>query len=323
MDSHHFRSSNLPTITAVVCTYNRANLVVRALESLTEQTLDKALYEIILVDNGSTDDTAQVVRRFQVGPPDHAIVYVHEALLGLGHARNAGLNHARGEYVAFLDDDAQASKDWLEHALHCFQQVQPTPLVIGGPIVPWYESPKPHWFKDEYEVRSWGDQPRFLKPGESFSGSNMIFRKSVFETYGRFDTKAGVRGNRLSLGEETSVFDRIWRIRGDERILYYSPKLLVFHSTPSYKMTISYRLKRAFAAGQVWSLRHEPESLAGRLKTILRLTILVIKYIARAFAHRPEYKGYQNWMIERFSPVAVEVGRLAGQFGIHVPLRQR
>ena len=128
--------------------------------------------------------------------------------------------------IAFLDDDARAEPDWLEQALRLFERVEPSPFAVGGPIEPFYLAPKPDWFKDEYEIRSWGDEPRFLRTGETFSGSNMIFTKTALRVHGGFSDRFGMKGERLSVGEETVLFDEIWRGSPDAP-LYYSPELVV------------------------------------------------------------------------------------------------
>jgi glycosyltransferase involved in cell wall biosynthesis len=294
-----------------------------ALESLIQQSLDKALYEIIVADNGSTDDTSKVVRGLQTRHKECNIVLIHEPRQGLGHARNAAFRYARGNYVAFMDDDARADKDWLKVALHCFEHVKPTPLGVGGPIFPLYEFPKPAWFKDEYEIRTWGDKPRFLNKGESFSGSNMVFRKEILRIYGGFDVRVGVRGKYISVGEETSLFEKIWQCSSDTRVLYYSPQLLMFHVVSNYKMTISYQLKRAFAVGQAWYIQHGPKVFWERVSLLTRIPISITRHSGLALLHTREYPTYQNWVVERFTPIMIEIGRLIGCLGFFIPVRQR
>jgi len=313
-------------ISVVVCTYNRANLLAGALDSLIGQTLDKTLYEIIVVDNGSTDNICQIVERFQVNHPECNILLVREEILGLGNARNTGIRYAHGEYIAFMDDDAHASADWLKNILRCFREIQPNPLGVGGKILPFYESPKPKWFKDEYEIRTWGNYPRFLKHGESFSGSNMIFNKNIFKTYGGFNTCVGMKEERLLLGEETALFDKVWEFsnkKHDINIFYYLPQAVVFHIVPSYKMSLLYQLKRKFASGQSWYLLHRPKSIKGRLRLFIRLLFSIVKLTIVALIHIGEYRTYQNWMVERFGPIVGEIGRLTGCVGLPISVKQR
>ena len=101
-------------ISAVVCTLNRATYLARAVESLVNQTYPKEYYEIIVVDNGSTDNTREVVEQFS----QCAIIrYIYEPVKGLSQARNTGWQAAAGKYVAYLDDDAIARPRWLEKML--------------------------------------------------------------------------------------------------------------------------------------------------------------------------------------------------------------
>jgi len=297
-------------------------MLKRALESLLQQTLDKSLYEIIVVDNASVDDTPDVVREFSNRYPVADIKLVHEDKQGLGYARNAGFRHARGTNVAFMDDDAKASPDWLETALQCFEEVRPTPLAIGGRILPLYESPKPEWFKDEYEIRSWGEEPRFLKHGESFSGSNMVFSKKALEEHGGFNVHVGVKGKYLSVGEETALFDSIWQRNGNARVMYYSPKLVVWHSVPDFKMTPSYHLKRAFATGQASHIMHGPISVPARLYCVTIITGHIVRRSILALLRWRKYQTYQNWLVEELAPITIELGRLASYLGLHIRVKQ-
>ena len=309
-------------ISVVVCTYNRAEMLGRVLQSLIEQTLDKRQYEIVVINNASTDSSARVVRDFRDKHPDCSIVLAREDRQGLGYARNAGLHLARGRYVAFIDDDAVAGAKWLDLVLDCFERMVPTPLAVGGPIAPLYDAPRPKWFKDDYEIRTWGKEPRFLKKGESFSGSNMIFRKEILEEYGGFDLTVGMKGPLLSVGEETHLFEKIWK--GDNNpILYYRPDLWVFHAVPAYKMTISYPLKRALIEGQTWYQHNGPVLLSGRLKFLPRIIFSFAKLSALSLLRLCMFPAIQNWAVESCAPLVKETGRFLGCLGWRVDVRQR
>ncbi len=310
-------------ISVIICTYNRAGMLPRVIDSLIQQTLNKASYEIVVVDNNSADNTPQVVHQIQTRHPECNIVFLCEPLQGLNHAKNLGLSHARGAYIAFIDDDAKASATWLDTALQCLNNIQPLPIAIGGRILPFYELLKPEWFKDEYEVRTWGEQPRFLRKGESLSGSNMIFKKEVFDIYGVFDVSVGVKGKYLSLGAETSLFDKIWEVSGDAKVLYYSPQLVVFHAVPDYKLTVSYALKRAFASGQASYVLHGLKSVRKRIRSLPSILVLIVKRASFALKNRGKHRAYQNWIVEDIVPVVTQIGYLAGTLGLYVKVKQR
>jgi glucosyl-dolichyl phosphate glucuronosyltransferase len=316
--------NSIVRISAIICTYNRATRLERAVKSLIYQTLNKSSYEILVVANGCKDDTVSIIEQLKNSNPECSLSLVHEEECGAGKARNKGVKCARGSFIAFMDDDAEAQSDWLETGLRCFDEVKPMPLGVGGPIYPLYTSPKPAWFKDEYEVRSWGVGSRFLNRGEIFSGSNMIFKKQVFEEYGFFDTAIEIKGESLILGEECGFQEKIWESMGTECVLYYSPKLVVLHEVSGYKMTLVYRLKRGLAMGQSWGLKHANKSLGWRMRFVVKPFVSTISLcIPRMFLRRVSEGRLENLLVESLVPLFISGGRLLGSFNLTIPLRQR
>jgi glycosyltransferase involved in cell wall biosynthesis len=305
-------------ISVIVCTYNRAGMLARVLESLDHQTLDRARYEVIVVDNNSTDQTRQVVEALRWRERQR---YCVETRQGLAYARNRGVGEAAGDYVAFIDDDAEAKTDWLERALDCLTSPS-RPLAVGGPVLPLYDAPKPEWFKDEYETRWKGDRPRHLIPGESLSGSNMFFRRDIVGRCGGFDVRVGVSGDALSVGEETGLFARLW-LEFPDALIYYSPAIVVRHSVPSFKMHVSYLLKRAFVSGQVWSIQYGPSSCGGRLRTLFGIVWSMIRKSATALASGRHHRVGRQWLAESVAPVVIDFGRLVGCMGLTWRMKQR
>lgn len=305
-------------LSVVVCTYNRVQLLTDALDSICNQTLDKSHYEIIVVDNNSTDNTHEVVdefcRRFT------NVRYCFEPQQGLSYARNRGWREARGEYVAYLDDDARASRSWLEMALELFERVKPSPMCLGGPILPFYSTEKPVWFKDA--GRSWGDAPIFLPRGESFSGSNMLWRKEALEAFGGFPVEIGVKGAYLSVGEETMLFKKIWQL-SDQPTFYCSPELVVHHWVDPSKMTVFYQLKRAFAGGQVSSLFLDCKTYGSRVRFFGGALLDIARMVPRLLRQRKAHTYVQNWLIEDWGRIFAKLGALSGALGLTIRLRQR
>jgi glycosyltransferase involved in cell wall biosynthesis len=310
-----------PLISVVICTYNRADLLPGALGSLLQQSLDQSLFEIIVVDNNSTDSTPDVVAQYLSYPH---IRYIHEVSQGLAHARNRGYKEASGRYVAYLDDDARADPEWLKSILNVFNNTVPEPFAVGGPIYPFYLSQKPEWFKDDYEIRSWGDKPRFLVPKESFSGSNMIFTKIILEQSGGFNIHVGVNGATLSVGEETSLFLKLWESYDGQDIFYYSPGIKIFHYAPPEKMNTTYALKRSFAWGQsaMHVLGAEPFNRRKRLKLICSEGMSVAYLTLNAIVKFPEYNYYQNWIFECGAPIIGKIGIILDLLGLHISVKQ-
>ena len=312
-----------PLISVVLCTYNRAELLGDALNSLLALSLAKANYEIVVVDNASTDETSAVVKAFQTQYSSPAIILVSESMQGLGYARNAGYKQAKGRYVAFIDDDCQATKDWLRIVLECFEQVQPQPWSVGGPIIPVYDVLKPAWFKDSYETDTWGESPRVLKRRESFTGCNMAFKKDMLEKYGGFDIRLDMKGECLALAGETDLYRRIWLSEGESCVFYYSPQAVMRHRIDPYKMDVLYQLKRAFSAGQESCVMAQIEPIYRRCLLFVGSIAFLFRYSVLAVLRIRPGRHWQNWAIEDLRPAAYNVGRLFSYCGIHMVFRQR
>jgi glycosyltransferase involved in cell wall biosynthesis len=299
-------------ITVVVCTYNRAELLGEALDSLVAQSMAPETYEILVVDNGSTDATPQVVEAFG---GRQQVRYVTEQRLGLSHARNTGAAAARTPYVAYMDDDARADPGWLEAILEGFEAVTPRPVAVGGPIFPYYATPRADWFKDRYETYSLGETAHFLPPGNALFGSNMAFQRDQIRAYEGFDTRYGRSGKRLLLGEETALFLNMWRERGNELKLYYTPRAIVRHLVPAWKMSVSYQLRRAFLSGRTEMALKSPPSLAWRLYWLAGTPYEAARTTGRALFGLWKYRYPQSWLLDFFAPLSARIGSSVGLWG--------
>lgn len=237
-----------PAITAVVCTYNRANLLGRALESLAGQAMPSAEREIIVVDDGSTDDTPAVSARFAQAVPGLRVIRQPNA--GLGAARNAGWRAARTQLVAFLDDDAIAPPDWLAEIQRGFAVGGERLAVLGGPIDPDWESPPPPWLTGDLQawLTVFDLGPRAISTRERpvFGGANMALRTSALADVGGFAEDLGRRGPTLLSHEESELWTRL-AARGWSNA--YLPGLRVRHFTPRARMTPAWFRRRLFWEG--------------------------------------------------------------------------
>lgn len=232
-------------ITAVVCTYNRAVSLQALLETISKQELRFETFEVLVIDNSSTDRTRMVVSKATHQLPN--LRYAFESKQGLSHARNRGWMEAKGRYVGFVDDDCQVPPQWLRIATGLIERYSPT--VFGGPYKATFSSPKPGWFRDIYGESTLGTEPRWLEDGEYLSGGNFFMRRSVFQEIGGFDPKLGVSGETPGFGEETDLLRRI-RMKLPEAGIYYEPELYVFHSVGAKKMQLSWVARIRFADGR-------------------------------------------------------------------------
>jgi len=234
-------------LSVLICTYNREELLPICLSSLVEQTLDRSKYEVIVVDNNSTDNTRRIAESFAAKYDNFRVVLENKQ--GLSHARNCW-REAKGEFVAYLDDDAKASPEWCERVVQAFKTVSPQPAAVGGEIRPFYETSPPAWFTEDFELRTWGAAAAFLAPPRArygFSGSNMAFPKAVLEQFGGFSADFGQVGYRTRLGEDTEFFFRVYETHP---WFWYDPAIVVFHWTPRRNMKLSYRVLRNFRNGE-------------------------------------------------------------------------
>ena len=258
-------------ISAVVCTLNRATYLARAVESLVNQTYPKEYYEIIVVDNGSTDNTREVVEQFS----QCAIIrYIYEPVKGLSQARNTGWQAAAGKYVAYLDDDAIARPRWLEKMLEAFETVKPAPASVGGKVFPIWESKRPAWITDRmlpvYAIVDWGTHAKFLKPSspEHHVGCNVAYSREVLQKCGGFNVNLGRKGKNLLSNDENLI-----RKYMDSHGLgiYYDPDITVDHLVPKERVTRRFMLRRHFWQGvsDVVLWYEESPSPPGRLWSFL------------------------------------------------------
>ncbi len=310
-----------PVITVGICTYNRRILVQDAITSLLEQSLDKNRYEIFLLDDGSTDGTKEMVAQLQKEFSKPKIRYFRtEGNSGLAHSRNLVVSRVSTCFVAFIDDDALADPRWLSNGLRCFEGNSDELLGVTGPVFPYYNTQKPFWFKDEYVQDVKGKSARFLQKGETFSGPNMILRRDSILEFGGFNEQSDMKGDILALGEETTLFTRMWE-RSTQPRLYYDPDVIVRHLTLSYKMHVGYLLKRWIASGQSYVAIHRQKGLHTRLfhagKVIGYFGYSCIAALMTFFL----YRYWQQWAVERIGPFCFIFGYMTRVTGMQFSVR--
>lgn len=229
-------------ISLLIATYNRAEALIEALRSVVLQTLPTEEWECVVVDNRSTDDTAARFAEFAALHPDVSLRLVREEQQGLSHARNRGIEAARGELIAIIDDDERINPDFLKAYAELFDS-HPEAISAGGRVIAAYEEcPRPRWmsrFTEEpiANPMDYGDRVREFPAGRIPAGGNMAFRREVFERFGKFNPELGRVGNRLIGGEESDLFERLSRAGAK---CYYVPDAVMWHLIPARKLTREY-----------------------------------------------------------------------------------
>jgi len=233
------------SLSFIIATYNRSKELNEALQSFTR--IDNSIldfdWDIIVVDNNSSDDTRSIVDQFN---KSLSIKYCFEARPGVSYARNAGVETSRANFVVFLDDDARVTTSYVKNLSGVLAL---SPDVFGGPIYPYYAGNKPSWFKDEYEIRKHYPTSDWIPSSSQslLSSSNMGFSKDFFKELGGFDTSLGPKGEKFSLGEDGEI---IVRSKYNKGKIYYDHHLVIEHLVPDYKMNLAYQLYRAIEHGK-------------------------------------------------------------------------
>lgn len=224
-------------VTVAVCTWNRAPLLRRTLASLAAQGLppDVAL-EIVVVDNGSSDETPEVLREHARGLPLRAL---REPAAGVSHARNRAVAEVRGEWILWLDDDTVALPGWLAGYAAAIRR-HPEASFFGGATLPWTEQPPPAWIAacwdqlaDVWAIRTPPDAPAPITRARLPVGANFAIRAEAQRRHA-FDPRLGHSRGSLTGGEETAVV-RALLAEGDSG--WWVPDAQVRHWIPVERMT--------------------------------------------------------------------------------------
>jgi glycosyltransferase involved in cell wall biosynthesis len=210
-----------PMVSVIICTRNRSASLLRTMESVRNLRVSSSVeWELVVVDNNSIDDTSATVKSFAASS-GLSVRYVFEAGRGLSRARNAGLRVARGEIIAFTDDDMLVEPDWLMCIVDQCGQHPTVPVFFGQTHVMRSNQPK-------LAIRE-GDIPVTYQfpcaPNEPGSGNNMILRRGIVSSLGEFDTSLGA-GTKLGSSEDT---DFSYRVLYSGAAIRYCPEIVALH----------------------------------------------------------------------------------------------
>lgn len=241
-------------LSVIIPTRNRALFLKDALESILKQTLSLDDFEILVVDNGSTDQTAEVVREFNA--KFGKIRYFFATEPGLHGGRHIGAREAKGEILVFVDDDIIATPEWLKSIKNAFNN--PKVGLVGGRILPKWEGDVPDWINlFKYEVGygwtigylsllDFGDSSKEI-PGDYIYGCNYSIRKSVLFECGGFHPDAMPQELIRYRGDGESALSLT--IMGKGYKSFYESKASVYHRIPPERLTLDYFCRRAFNQG--------------------------------------------------------------------------
>lgn len=323
-------------VSVVISTYNRCDLLPRAIESVLAQDADDLRYELIIVDNNSTDQTREVVESI-IARGHKNLHYVFEGRQGLSHGRNAGIARARAPIIAFTDDDVRAAPNWLTSIKRAFD-AHPGVDFLGGKVLPNWEREPPSWLTSEIWVGPLalvdvGDESFYSDHQRVFffPGANFSFRRQVFDRVGLFDPAYQRVKDWVSSVEDSEFILRLLRAGGKG---LYVPQVVVEADVQVERMTKDY-IRRWFSSrgryramlrlneimGPEGQLQEEPSSvlkLFGTPAHLYRDSLSTLGSYVAARVLRDEKRGLKtecelrqslNYISQRYHETVVELKR--------------
>ena len=244
-----------PCITVALCTHNHADRLGRTLSSLAQLRPPTRSWELLAIDNASTDSTPKVLRTTNWRPVDVDVRIVREERVGLSNARNRAVAEARGEYIVFMDDDETPDPAWLTAYETAVLEHQPD--ALGGRIEVFFENgERPAWLQDELlgflGKLDYGEARWLTELSTPIFGGNFAFRRNVFERIGNFDARLGRHGTSNIGGEDTEIYRRLLEHRCHVR---WTPAAIIHHRIQTSKLRRGYFLDLHFRQGRVEGAR--------------------------------------------------------------------
>jgi glycosyltransferase involved in cell wall biosynthesis len=248
-------SMPFPFLSVIIPTYNRADLLIKALHSLLRQTFPIQQFEVLVVDNGSTDNTREIVRETK-----KKLVNLHYYFIaqpGLHAARHLGMEKAQSDILVYTDDDIEALPTWLEGIAESFSNTEV--VLVGGKCLPLFETQPPDWLqilwqKDVYgghyighlSILDFGNHVREISPNFVI-GCNLSIRKTILQDVGGFHPDAMPPDLIRYRGDGESWVTQCVHARGGK--IVFNPKASLYHWVSKERMTRDYFSRRSFLQG--------------------------------------------------------------------------
>lgn len=221
-------------ISLVICTYNRERYLPGSLNSLKPQTFDRSKFQVIIVDNASTDNTASIVQQFIKNNPGINVKYCFEENKGLSFARNRGIKESASSIISYVDDDVILSPVFVEKLVDFFAE-NPDAIGAGGRVIPKYEDDKEPKWMSKYLLGFVGKVDygntvlQFNKTMKYPAGCNMIYKKDILEKAGGFNNELKFRS------DDKYIF---YKVKSISDKIYYLPDAWLYHYIDSYRLEL-------------------------------------------------------------------------------------
>lgn len=295
-------------VSVIIPTYNRSQSLDRALQSVAELDFPREQFEVVVVDNNSSDNTPEVADKFRnVGI---SLKYVKETRLSFTVARHTGAEAASGKILSYIDDDVIVSSGWLNAVMEVFER-DGRVGIVGGPILPVFEAEPPSWIQKYHPMTGWlslmDRGPNLVETDDAY-GPNLSVRKDVLNLVGGFPADTiGVEGE-----GRPGVVEKIYVGSGDVGLcaklrkegykVMYVPNALVHHVIPPVRLTKKWWRSRLAGEGCYHALTEQYENEEGSAKLLVRSlssTLMAAKSamrFARCAITKTGKERYEFWI---------------------------
>jgi glycosyltransferase involved in cell wall biosynthesis len=311
-------------LTLLVCTYNRSADLVEMLDTaLAQETGGAFTYEVLVVDNNSTDDTRAVVENF-IARGHGNLRYLFEPRQGKSNALNTGLGAARGWIYTIADDDFILPADWLKKIYEGFR-AHPQVSFVGGKVLPLWQGPVPTWLGREHwssvALADYGDAAFYTDESRQVCLLACSFRRADVDAVGGYRSGLGVSQNQIGGVEDLEILQRLWK--AGRRGLYL-PEIAFYHKVPPGRLTKDYHRRWHTGHGRFYAAMRDAafEGSAARLFDVPAhlyrqaasaaagwVTCQLRGRQAEAFVHETQLRFFDGFFRERRREYVARGGR--------------
>jgi GT2 family glycosyltransferase len=283
-------------VSVVVSTFNRGDRLEPALRALLSQRCD-VRFELIVVDNNSTDTTAAVVKRF-ARETSGLVRYAFEPRQGLSHGRNTGIALARAHVIALTDDDVRVAPDWIQAIARAFESF-PDVDYAGGRVLPVWLAPPPPWLTTAHwsplALQDYGPEPLVSNRNRAIClvGANLAFRRRVFDTVGLFSPALGRVRDGIGSTEDHDMQLRAWRagLQG-----LYAPSIVATAEVTPDRMTKAYHRRWHHGHGRHCAQMRLRELVPQDMGPMSEPSDIVTVFGSPAFVYGEGLRALRKWL---------------------------
>jgi glucosyl-dolichyl phosphate glucuronosyltransferase len=261
---------NTPLVSIVIPTYQRARALPKVIGSALNQTFPQSDYEVLVVDNNSPEGTAQVIEEIAHAHPGR-VRRILETRQGVSYARQAAIDQARGDIVAFLDDDEYVGPNWVETIVEALES-HPDVQCVGGKVLPVWSAPPPKWLTADHwaplGLQDFGDQPMRMSSANprGLISANLACRRDVLQRVGGFSPAFQRVKDGIGSLEDDDWNRRVWKAGG---VALYLPTLIAWADVPPERLTRAYHRRWHLGHGRFYALLRADEIERTRIGAFL------------------------------------------------------